>query len=134
MPSSVVNNAGICMEAGNPLPIDQVDEDMFDAHMRINTRGVFLGCKYAVRQFKAQVPHPNGMRGWIVNLASMVSNIGMQGLSELFHAFENFALYVGLTCPSWVYGVQRCCCSYDPNHCAGCCKRRHRRQLYRSWM
>ncbi|KAI4617150.1 uncharacterized protein J4E87_008390 [Alternaria ethzedia] len=77
----VVNNAGICTEASNPQPIDQVDEDMFDAHMRINTRGVFLGCKYAVRQFKAQAPHSNGMRGWIVNLASMVSNIGMQGLT-----------------------------------------------------
>ncbi|OWY43217.1 NAD(P)-binding protein [Alternaria alternata] len=77
----VVNNAGICAEASNPLPIDQVDEDMFDAHMRINTRGVFLGCKYAVRQFKVQEPQSNGMRGWIVNLASMVSNIGMQGLT-----------------------------------------------------
>jgi NAD(P)-dependent dehydrogenase (short-subunit alcohol dehydrogenase family) len=77
-----VNNAGICSEASNPQPIDQVDEDTFDAHMRINARGVFLGCKYAVRQFKKQEPRANGVRGWIVNLASMVSNIGMQGLSK----------------------------------------------------
>jgi NAD(P)-dependent dehydrogenase (short-subunit alcohol dehydrogenase family) len=80
--SRVVNNAGICSEASNPQPIDQVDEDTFDAHMRINARGVFLGCKYAVRQFKKQEPRANGVRGWIVNLASMVSNIGMQGLSK----------------------------------------------------
>lgn len=46
---SVVNNAGIRTEASNLLPIDQVDEDMFDAQMRINSRGVFLCCKYADR-------------------------------------------------------------------------------------
>jgi NAD(P)-dependent dehydrogenase (short-subunit alcohol dehydrogenase family) len=80
---SVVNNAGICSEAGNPQPIDQVDEDVFDAHMRINARGVFLGCKYAIRQFKKQEPYANGMRGWVVNLASMVSNFGLPGLSKL---------------------------------------------------
>lgn len=79
---SVVNNAGVCAEASNPKPIDEFDEEVFDTAMRINTRGVFLGCKYAVRQFKKQEPLPNGMRGWIVNLASMVSNIGMQGLSK----------------------------------------------------
>jgi NAD(P)-dependent dehydrogenase (short-subunit alcohol dehydrogenase family) len=78
-----VNNAGICSEANNPQPIDQVDEDAFDAHMRINARGVFLGSKYSVQQFLKQEPRANGMRGWIVNFASMVSNIGMQGLSKL---------------------------------------------------
>lgn len=79
-----MNNAGICTEASNPQPIDEVDEDAFDANMRINARGVFLGSKYAVQQFKRQEPRANGMRGWIVNLASMVSNIGMQGLSKGF--------------------------------------------------
>lgn len=82
-----MNNAGICAEASNPQPIDQVDEDTFDAHMRINTRGVFLGCKYSVQQFKKQEPRENGMRGSIVNFASMVSNIGMQGLSK----FERYS-------------------------------------------
>lgn len=77
-----MNNAGICSEASNPQPIDQVDEDSFDAHMRINARGVFLGSKYSVQQFLKQEPRANGMRGWIVNFASMVSNIGMQGLSK----------------------------------------------------
>jgi NAD(P)-dependent dehydrogenase (short-subunit alcohol dehydrogenase family) len=50
--------------------------------MRINARGVFLGSKYSVLQFLKQEPRANGMRGWIVNFASMVSNIGMQGLSK----------------------------------------------------
>lgn len=80
--SSLVNNAGICTEANNPQPIDEVDEDAFDAHLRINTRGVFLGCKYAVQQMKKQELHPCGLRGWIVNFASMVANIGMPGLSK----------------------------------------------------
>jgi NAD(P)-dependent dehydrogenase (short-subunit alcohol dehydrogenase family) len=78
----VVNNAGICTEAANPQPVDQADEDEFDAHMRINARGVFLGSKYCVQQFLKQEPRANGMRGWVVNLASMVSSIGMQGLSK----------------------------------------------------
>ncbi|KAF3052243.1 hypothetical protein E8E11_011117 [Didymella keratinophila] len=77
----VVNNAGICSEASNPQPIDQVDEDAFDSHMRINARSVFLGSKYSVQQFLKQEPRANGMRGWIINFASMVSNIGMQGLT-----------------------------------------------------
>jgi NAD(P)-dependent dehydrogenase (short-subunit alcohol dehydrogenase family) len=79
---SVVGNAGICIEASNPQPIDQVDEDDFDAHMRINARGIFLGSKYSVQQFLKQEPRANGMRGWIINFASMVSNIGMPGLSK----------------------------------------------------
>lgn len=78
-----MNNAGICTEANNPQPIDEVDEAAFDAHLKINTRGVFLGCKYAVQQMKKQEPHACGLRGWIVNFASMVANIGMPGLSEL---------------------------------------------------
>lgn len=77
-----MNNAGVCAEANNPKAIDEFDEDVFDTTMRINARGVFLGCKYGVRQFKKQEPLANGMRGWIINLASMVSNIGMQGLSK----------------------------------------------------
>lgn len=85
--TSLVNNAGICTEARNPQSIDQVDEDAFDAHLRINTRSVFLGCKYAVQQFKKQELHPSGVRGWIVNFASMVANIGMAGLCELSFAY-----------------------------------------------
>ncbi|KAF2125298.1 NAD(P)-binding protein [Dothidotthia symphoricarpi CBS 119687] len=77
----IVNNAAICLEASNPQPIDEVDEDAFDAHMRVNARGVFLGSKYAVKQFKTQEPQPCGVRGWIVNFASMVSHMGMQGLT-----------------------------------------------------
>lgn len=83
---SIVNCAGICLETSNPRPIDEVDEDSFDAHLCVNTRGVFLGSKYAVKQFKTQDPHPSGIRGWVINFASMVSNIGMQGLSKFLEA------------------------------------------------
>ena len=102
-----MNNAGICTEAGDPRPIDQVDEDAFDAHMRINARGVFLGSKYAVQQFKKQEPLANGMRGWIVNFASMVSNIGMQGLSKstYFKKSVGAAPCIKLTQYSWIHRV-----------------------------
>jgi NAD(P)-dependent dehydrogenase (short-subunit alcohol dehydrogenase family) len=107
----VVNNAGICSEASNPQPIDQVDEDGFDDHMRINARGVFLGSKYSVQQFLKQEPRANGMRGWIVNFASMVSNIGMQGLSKLILDERNSCMQ--LTQYSWIHGIQGRCCCYD---------------------
>lgn len=43
----------------------------------VNTRGVFLGCKYAIQRFLEQDPHPansrgDQTRGWIVNTASML--------------------------------------------------------------
>ncbi|OJD40340.1 gluconate 5-dehydrogenase [Diplodia corticola] len=76
----VVNNAGICGEAANPAPIDESNEDMFDAHLAINTKGAYLGCKYAVQQMKTQEPHASGIRGWIVNVASLGATVGIPGL------------------------------------------------------
>lgn len=54
---------------------------IFDKTLAINTRGVFLGCKYALQQFLVQAPHaPNdrgdATRGWIVNTASMLGVVG----------------------------------------------------------
>ena len=52
--------------------------------MAINTRGVFLGCKYALQQFLAQEPLPASLRGdrargWIVNIASTAGLIALGG-------------------------------------------------------
>ena len=46
---------------------------------RLNTRGPFLGCKVACSQFLRQSPHPNGHRGWIVNVASAAGLVGLAG-------------------------------------------------------
>ncbi|OMP86118.1 putative oxidoreductase [Diplodia seriata] len=76
----VVNNAGICSEAANPAPVDESSEGDFDRHLQINTKGAYLGCKYAVRQMKRQEPHACGVRGWIVNVASLGATVGIPGL------------------------------------------------------
>jgi NAD(P)-dependent dehydrogenase (short-subunit alcohol dehydrogenase family) len=44
--------------------------------MRVNTKSVFLGCKYALTQMLAQEPHVSGDRGWIVNISSIMAMIG----------------------------------------------------------
>jgi NAD(P)-dependent dehydrogenase (short-subunit alcohol dehydrogenase family) len=126
---SVVNNAGICTEAAHPQPVDQADEDAFDAHMRINARGVFLGSKYPVQQFLKQEPRANGMRGWVVNLASMVSTIGMPGLSECPRV-EQLSL-CRLIRRSRVYCVQGRCSSHDAHVRPRRREAGHRGQLHR---
>ncbi|OQE14928.1 hypothetical protein PENSTE_c031G07787 [Penicillium steckii] len=72
----MVNNAGICPES---LPdhfgkrIHECDENVFYNTMMVNCWGVFLGCKYAVRQFLNQEPRASGDRGWIINVGSTAS-------------------------------------------------------------
>ncbi|KAH6687429.1 hypothetical protein F5X68DRAFT_152999 [Plectosphaerella plurivora] len=70
----LVNNAGVSFESYDklgPKPITDTDDDVFDKTIAINTRSVFLGCKYAIRQFLRQDPGPSGSRGWIINTASV---------------------------------------------------------------
>lgn len=69
-----VNNAGI--SEANAQPIHLSDEGEFDKIMKVNTKSVFLGCKYAVKQFLSQEPHPSGDRGWIINTASVLGLAG----------------------------------------------------------
>lgn len=64
----MVNNAGIATQS---RPIWEVDESAFDKTMSVNTKGVFLGIKYAAAVMKDQSPHPSGDRGWILNMASI---------------------------------------------------------------
>jgi len=59
----LVNNAGIVL----PGRADNTSEEDFDKTMRINVKGTFLMCKYAVPQMKAQ----GG--GVIVNIASVAA-------------------------------------------------------------
>ena len=44
----------------------------------INSRSVFLGCKYAIQQFFSQPPHSSDHRGWIINTASMLGLVGLK--------------------------------------------------------
>ncbi|KAL2829113.1 hypothetical protein BJY01DRAFT_240731 [Aspergillus pseudoustus] len=70
----MVNNAGIFCGLNNI-----VDEPViaFDKTMAVNTRGVFLGMKFAITQMMKQDPLPSGERGWIVNVASIGGQVGL---------------------------------------------------------
>ncbi|CAI7609402.1 unnamed protein product [Penicillium glandicola] len=72
----LVNNAGISIEARTPAVLHLTDEATWDTTMRVNTKSVFLGCKYALTQMLAQEPHSSGDRGWIVNISSIMGMIG----------------------------------------------------------
>lgn len=77
-----VNNAGVSLEVSDPQPIWSVTEDIWDATQLVNTRGTFLGCKYASAQMIQQEPHPNGDRGWIINVASVLGLVGEQNAAS----------------------------------------------------
>lgn len=62
------NNAGI----GHVGAVDETDEADWDRVMAVNVRGVFLGCRAAVRQMKAQ-----GGGGVILNMSSAIATTGL---------------------------------------------------------
>lgn len=51
------------------------DEATWDTTMRVNTKSVFLGCKYALTRMLEQEPHSSGDRGWIINISSIMGMI-----------------------------------------------------------
>ncbi|KAL8749952.1 MAG: hypothetical protein Q9184_006606, partial [Pyrenodesmia sp. 2 TL-2023] len=73
----MINNAGTggTETAGK---IHQMSEDTWDFVMRVNSRSVFLGCKFAIAQFLSQPVHSSGHRGWIINTASMLGLVGLK--------------------------------------------------------
>lgn len=73
----MANNAGIGGTERHG-PIHEMMEDTWDSTMRINSRSVFLGCKFACAQFLQQEAHPSGHRGWIVNTASIMGLVGQK--------------------------------------------------------
>ncbi|KAL9028005.1 MAG: hypothetical protein Q9196_003558, partial [Gyalolechia fulgens] len=71
----MVNNAGIG-GTENHGPVHEFAEETWDQVMNINSRSVFLGCKYACAQFLRQPAHPSGHRGWIINTSSIMGLVG----------------------------------------------------------
>lgn len=68
------NNAGISVESTHerPLPVHETSEEDWDRTLSINSKSVFLGCKYGITQMLAQEPLPGARdRGCIVNTASV---------------------------------------------------------------
>ncbi len=61
----MVNNAAI----GTDLPLHATSEEDWDRVMAVNAKGVFLGCRAAVRRMLGQEPRDE-VRGRIVNISS----------------------------------------------------------------
>lgn len=70
----MVNNAGIF--TGLHTILDETEEQ-YDATMNVNAKGVWLGCKYAIKQMLAQTPRADGTRGRIINIASIGGLVGL---------------------------------------------------------
>jgi NAD(P)-dependent dehydrogenase (short-subunit alcohol dehydrogenase family) len=85
----LVSNAGIAIEidslsesaAGQAVHLTPVS--VYDKTMRVNARGSFLGCKYAIAQMMKQDLHASGDRGWIINLSSVAGLVGLDGCRML---------------------------------------------------
>ncbi|TVY84747.1 putative oxidoreductase [Lachnellula suecica] len=88
----MVNNAGISLESRDPQPVHLTSEETWDTTLAVNTKSVFLGCKYATAQMLKQDLHESGDRGWIVNMSSIMGLVGAQdkrrfsNLGEASHA------------------------------------------------
>jgi len=68
------NNAGISVESTRerPLAVHETSEDDWDRTLAINSKSVFLGCKYGISQMLMQNPLPGARdRGCIVNTSSV---------------------------------------------------------------
>ena len=68
----------ISLVISNPSHLQPPLTDHLHQSRRINSRSVFLGCKYALRQSLSQPLHPSGHRGWIINTASMLGLVGLK--------------------------------------------------------
>ncbi|EEP81659.1 hypothetical protein UREG_06524 [Uncinocarpus reesii 1704] len=78
----MVNNAGVANDPNyGPARLHETPESAWDKIVGVNAKGTWLGCKYAVTQMLKQDLHPNGDRGWIVNMASILGFVGTTGTS-----------------------------------------------------
>ena len=83
---------------------------------KINSRSVFLGCKYAIAQFLSQPIHPTGHRGWVINTASMLGLVGLKPSAGAYCASKGAVML--LTKQIAVeYGVDKIHCNAL---CPGC--------------
>lgn len=86
----LVSNAGIGGRKFGDGPIHECTVDGWDTLLRVNLRGAFLACKYAIPQLLKT-------RGNIVTLASVLGLVGSQGLYDTHAYITSKAGVIGLT-------------------------------------
>lgn len=95
----MVNNAGVGLP--DAAPVWEVEEATWDFLQDVNSKSVFLGCKYASKEMISQEPGPSGDRGWIVNTASILGLVGFAGsfpYSASKHAVAGITKTAALEC------------------------------------
>ena len=106
----LVNNAGITgfLETNGPFDAENVDQDSWDEIHKVNSNGVMLGCKYAIKLMKE-----NG--GNIVNISSRSGLVGIAGAvayASSKAAVRNHTKSVALYCAEKKYNIR--CNSIHP--------------------
>lgn len=95
----MVNNAGVGLP--DAAPVWEVEEATWDFLQDVNSKSVFLGCKFASKQMISQEPGSSGDRGWIVNTASILGLVGFAGsfpYSASKHAVAGITKTAALEC------------------------------------
>jgi NAD(P)-dependent dehydrogenase (short-subunit alcohol dehydrogenase family) len=95
----MVNNAGVLK--GRKTILEEAEEG-YDFVMAVNTKGVWLCCKYAIAQMLKQDPLESDSRGKIVNIASNLALIGRHranaysaSKAAVVHLTRNLAVMYG---------------------------------------
>ena len=70
---ALFNVAGISGRRFGDGPIHECTEEGWDVTLDTNTRSMFLCCRAALNAMLAQEPGPNGLRGSILNMASVLA-------------------------------------------------------------
>ncbi len=108
----VVNNAGISGGPGNP---ETTTVENWQAVQAVNSEGVFLGCKYAIKGMKHSGTGKAGPKGSIVNISSVAGLIGSAGPTAYTAskgAVRLLSKSVALHCAEQGYGIR--CNSVHP--------------------
>ncbi|CAF9941521.1 hypothetical protein IMSHALPRED_002767 [Imshaugia aleurites] len=85
----------VILESGCKIPYPSTrPQTPFDVPLSINSRGVFLDCKYAAQQIITQESYLSGNRGYIINMASTL------GLTVALDS-ANWSIHCNVLCPGF---------------------------------
>ena len=87
----MVNNAGLGNASGTPR-IHLLKDEAWETVMRVNSTGVYYGCKHAIAQMMRQPLNNTDRRGWVVNVSSMLGYVGIKGGTAAYCASKGAVL------------------------------------------